>query len=193
MQLARMVRIGLILLGAAPAMEATSQVVYKYVDDEGRTVFTDRPPEDAPAEVLALPEEAADDLSAAQVRERTQRMLENADTLAEDRIAREQDREAEQERRRAMAEAAERDRSEPESEPTAEGWYPVYGYPWLRPPHGGHRPPGYHPGRPPWPPWYRPPEHLPEPPPPRPPGGRITPPRQPWGGAVEEGFSYGRR
>lgn len=154
---------------------AFGQQVYRFVDEFGRVVFTDRPPEGREAEAVPLsPPAPLQERGGEGVAERVDRLMGVADQLQADRLAREE--------QRAAARRAPAAEQPPPAEPmetagvTTGIWYPGP----LRPPRPwwpwvpGY-PPAHHPGHPPRPPVHAPggPEMLP-PPPARPPSGRIT-------------------
>ena len=174
-------RMGLGVLGLLlAATSALGQQVYRFVDESGRVVFTDKPPEGSAAEAIPLPEHPGSGQGGSEsVAERIDRLMDVADQLQADRLAREQKREAD----RRAARAAE---PPPPPEPPEAGgvsigtWYPGPirpvrpWWPWVP----GYGPgPGYppppHPGYPP-PPGHKPGPEMPGPPPLSPPGGRLT-------------------
>lgn len=150
---------------------AAGQDVYHYVDEAGRPVFTDQPPQGQEAERLDLPSPGD---AGGDPERRLQRIRETATLLREDREAREARRDGlrRESARRAHEEAMEKAVADAAREPrvVSGGWYPAWG-------------PGY--GRwPGWQPWFRPPGHVPRPPawrPPHrpefqsPPGGVLRP------------------
>lgn len=157
------------ILGCGAAL---AQEVYRYLDETGRPVFTDQPPQDREAERVELPR--PDSAAEGDAKQRLERINETASLLREDREAREARRDelrrdaARRTHEEAMAEAAAEAAREPRV--VTGGWYPA----WR--PGFGHWP-GWHPWRPPGhlpghPPAWRPP-HRPELPAPS--GGVLRP------------------
>lgn len=174
----------LLVCSLAPGWNLSAQEVYKYTDETGQTVFTDQAPTRVEVEPVILSDETPDEVSAARIRERTERLKETADQLEEDRVARE--REREELRAEAQSTAPPVEPAHEENDQDA-GWYPGAWYPGYGPPSG------WWPARPPGPPPGPPPGHHPGHPPgghpPPPQGGRLTPFRQPAVSPQEEGFN----
>lgn len=147
------------LLVAWVPLVASAQDVYRFNDESGAPVFTDKaPPPDVESEKIHLPESS----EVADPDARLERINETATMLRDDRQAREetratQRREAQEERRAREAAEAAKQPIVVENRGTSYGrWYPEYYPPW---------PPGHRPGYRPKPPYYRPPrpEPLPQP------------------------------
>jgi len=133
-------------------LSASPQGVYKWIDDQGNVHYGDEPAPGHAAEAVALPEQPSNAAVEA-ARKREEKIREQANELADQRIRLETERMkvAEQQRRElAVEERESRLRKLEEEAARRSNW--SYGIPWYRP-------------RPPYrPPGYRPPGHRPKPP-----------------------------
>lgn len=143
--------IGVTLLLLMPAL-SWGQQVYRFIDESGRVVFTDRPPEQADVQALSLGEQGSGESvqqetpSPQDSAERMELMMEMADRLQQDRYERADRRAAAREASEPAPETAQSDdQTETHNWVSSGIWYPV------RPPmHWWPRPPGHYPPRPPW-------------------------------------------